>query len=101
MKVMMGLNEKEFDKIAQGRKTIEVRLFDEKRSRLRVNDIIEFTNNLTSEVLLVWIMYLVRCKKFVDLFPMRSLSEFGPLKDEDASNLLDGARLIVHERYTQ
>ena len=44
MKHEMGLQPKYFDYIKNGTKRIELRLFDEKRQRIRLGDIIEFTN---------------------------------------------------------
>ena len=47
MKHEMKLNNKPFEKIKKGTKTIELRLNDEKRQLLKVNDYIEF-NNITN-----------------------------------------------------
>lgn len=49
MKFNMNLNEQPFDHIKQGRKTIELRLNDEKRRQLKEKDLIEFTNIKTFE----------------------------------------------------
>ena len=38
-----------FEKIKNGTKTIEIRLYEEKRKLIRENDIIEFTNRSTNE----------------------------------------------------
>lgn len=38
----MRLQEKYFNLVQQGKKTIELRLFDEKRQLIRVGDVIEF-----------------------------------------------------------
>lgn len=40
----MKLNPEPYKKIRQGKKTIELRLYDEKRRRIEVGDIIEFAN---------------------------------------------------------
>ena len=53
MKHEMKLNNKPFEKIKKGTKTIELRLNDEKRQLLKVNDFIEFTNITNNEKLLV------------------------------------------------
>lgn len=44
MFIAMKLNEKPFNLIKEGKKTIEMRLFDEKRKHITVGDTIEFTN---------------------------------------------------------
>jgi ASC-1-like (ASCH) protein len=49
MIINMKLNNDPFNRIKNGSKTIELRLNDEKRSKLKVNDFIEFTNVETNE----------------------------------------------------
>lgn len=44
MFIAMKLRETPFNAIKEGRKTIEMRLFDEKRKHITVGDTIEFTN---------------------------------------------------------
>ncbi len=67
MKHKMGLQSKYFDYIKNGTKRIELRLFDEKRQKIRLGDIIEFTNP-DSEKLLVKVVGLFRYGSFEDLF---------------------------------
>ena len=45
----MNLWDDSFQAIKEGWKTIEMRLNDEKRSLIKINDKIEFTNNKTNE----------------------------------------------------
>ena len=40
----MKVQEKYFNLLKSGRKTIELRLFDEKRQKIKIGDIIEFSN---------------------------------------------------------
>ena len=77
MKHKMGLQSKYFDYIKNGTKRIELRLFDEKRQRIRLGDIIEFTNP-DGEMLAVKVVGLLRYGSFEDLF-----------KDYDISILAD------------
>ncbi len=44
MKFMMKLNPTPFELMASGRKTIELRLYDEKRQSISIGDTITFTN---------------------------------------------------------
>lgn len=44
MKYYMHLKENPFLKIWEGKKTIELRLYDEKRRKIKVGDLIEFEN---------------------------------------------------------
>lgn len=65
----MKLNESPFERIKNGTKTIEFRLFDEKRQKIKVGDKIEFSKlpNL-QEKLLVDVVELYREDTFEDLF---------------------------------
>ena len=63
----MNLYPKPFELICCGRKTIELRLFDEKRQGIRLGDIIEFTNP-GGESFEVRVVGLLRYRSFEDLF---------------------------------
>ena len=65
----MKLNESPFERIKNGTKTIEFRLYDEKRQQIRVGDKIEFSK-LTNlqEKLLVDVVELYRESTFENLF---------------------------------
>ena len=67
MKHEMGLQPKYFDYMKNGTKRIELRLFDEKRQKIRLGDIIEFTNP-DGEMLAVKVVGLLRYGSFEDLF---------------------------------
>lgn len=45
MNITMNLSDKYFNLLNKGIKDIEVRLLDEKRSKIKVNDVITFTNS--------------------------------------------------------
>ena len=68
MIINMKLNNDPFNKIKNGSKTIELRLNDEKRSKLKVNDFIEFTNVETNEKMLTEIMELYKYDSFAKLY---------------------------------
>lgn len=68
MKYEMKLNNGPFNSIKDGTKTIEMRLNDEKRQLLKVNDLIEFTNRETSEKLVVKIKNLHHYPSFEELY---------------------------------
>lgn len=67
MKHEMGLQSKYYDYIKNGTKRIELRLFDEKRKRIRISDVIEFTDP-DGEKLEVKVVGLLRYGSFEDLF---------------------------------
>ena len=64
----MKLRDKAFKSIKAGTKTIELRLYDEKRKLLNAGDVIEFTNIDTKEVIKVEILQLHRFNNFDDLY---------------------------------
>jgi len=68
MKHKMKLKDKPFNSIKNGTKTIELRLYDEKRRLLKEHDIIEFTNMVTGETLLVKVLELCIYDNFEELF---------------------------------
>lgn len=65
----MKLNESPFERIKSGEKTVEFRLFDEKRQQIKIGDQIEFSKlpDLT-EKLLVEVVDLYRENTFERLF---------------------------------
>lgn len=65
----MKLNESPFERIKNGTKTIEFRLYDEKRQRIKVGDQIEFSKLPDlQEKLLVDVVELYRDDTFEKLF---------------------------------
>ena len=82
----MHLAPSSFEKIKKGTKTIELRLYDDKRQQLRVGDIIEFVNNknekqrLTAEIVALMVF-----DSFETLYRTLPLSECGYAANEIAS----------------
>lgn len=83
----MSLYDQPFQAIKSGEKTVEVRLNDEKRSQLRVGDLIEFTNLTTGETLKVKVLGLEKFPTFKDLFAKYSGSMIGAPEDESIEEL--------------
>jgi ASC-1-like (ASCH) protein len=81
----MRLQTKPFDRIKSGEKTIEVRLYDEKRKKLQIGDVIEFTREPGTETLKVEVIGLHNFKTFADLVNAFPENPFG---GESASDLL-------------
>lgn len=63
----MNLQPKYFDFMKNGTKRIELRLYDEKRSKIQLGDIIEFSKSETDK-LNTEVIGLLRYKNFTDLF---------------------------------
>jgi ASC-1-like (ASCH) protein len=71
---IMKLSNEPFEKIANGQKTIESRLFDEKRQKINVGDTIKFSsNNDTEHTITTKVKALYHHDSFNDLF-----SDFPP-----------------------
>ena len=80
----MKLNNGPFKNIKNGTKKIELRLNDEKRQLLKINDLIEFTNRETLEQLLVEIENLYHYPSFEELYKHFDKVAMGYKEDEEA-----------------
>ncbi len=77
MKHYMKLNPFPFEMIKSGRKTIELRLFDEKRQKIKVGDDIEFTNTHNGEIITAEVVALHRFESFKELYQSLPLLKCG------------------------
>lgn len=77
----MKLNPVPFNMIANGQKTIELRLFDEKRKNIKIGDTIIFTNIKTSETLNVKVINLYKFNNFDELYKNLPLLKCGYTKE--------------------
>lgn len=67
-----------FDAITSGAKTIESRLYDEKRQLIQIGDTIEFTNReAPDQMITVKVIGLLRYETFHDLFSHNDPAKFG------------------------
>lgn len=73
----MRLNSAPFEMIKCGEKTIELRLFDEKRQQLKAGDKIVFTNTTTGETLNTTVVKLHRFNTFNELYKSLPLLQCG------------------------
>ena len=64
----MHLNEEPFEKIKNGTKTIEMRIYDEKRRKMHKGDIIEIENRSTGEVMTVEILNMYVLSSFREIY---------------------------------
>ena len=80
----MKLNDKPFNSIENGNKTVELRLYDEKRQQLRVKDLIEFTNREKSKKILTEIIDLHKYPSFEELYKHFDKKDLGYEEDETA-----------------
>ena len=73
----MKLNPAPFEMIKSGQKTIELRLFDEKRRLVKVGDRIVFTNTVTAATVNTEVVKLYRFDSFEALFSSLPLLKCG------------------------
>ena len=73
----MKLHSSPFEMIKNGEKTIELRLFDEKRQQIKTGDKIVFTNNTTEETLNTTVVKLHRFDSFEELYKSLPLLKCG------------------------
>ena len=67
-----------FEAIVSGKKTIESRLFDEKRQAIQIGDIVVFTNRENfAQSIKVKVIGLLRYSTFSDLFNHNDPAKFG------------------------
>lgn len=86
----MNLYNDSFQKIKDNTKTIEMRLCDEKRSLISINDTIEFTNTKNGEILACLVTNLYKYKTFDELYKHHDKISIGYEEDEiaDPSDML-------------
>lgn len=82
VKHQMRLNNKPFNSIKSGTKTIELRLYDEKRRLIKDNDEIEFINRDTDEKLYVKVIKLHIYDNFFELYKYFDKISLGYNKNE-------------------
>lgn len=85
MKHQMKLNNKPFESIKNGIKTIKLRLYDEKRSLIKEDDTIEFTNRETNENLNVVVIKLHKYSTFDELYKHFDKEKLGYKQGEIAN----------------
>lgn len=86
MKHKMNLQHEPFVKIKAKTKTIEMRLFDKKRSEISVGDDIIFVDNSTKEVITCKVTNLFKYKNFDELYSNHDKISIGYSEDEIANS---------------
>lgn len=81
----MRLHNRPFQLIKSGIKTIEMRLYDEKRQLIKVGDIIEFENRITSEIINVEVISLYKFNNFDELYRCFNKINLGYTDDKIAN----------------
>ncbi|MBR3248637.1 ASCH domain-containing protein [Candidatus Saccharibacteria bacterium] len=100
----MNLQRKYLDYIKNGAKRVEMRLFDEKRSKIQIGDKIEFgiSGEDGGEVIRAKVIELLKYRSFEDLvedFPIEMLAGVGMTKAELAADLDEFYPKGMQEKY--
>ena len=85
MKHKMHLHDVPYSLIKNGTKTVELRLYDDKRRAINIGDIIELENRKTKETMQVKVDNLYIYPNFVELYKHFDKVSIGYCKDEEAS----------------
>jgi len=86
----MKLHPAPFEMIKSGKKTIELRLFDEKRQKIKVGDEIIFTNTVNGETLSRTVKDIHKFESFYELYKSLPLLKCGYTEDDvDSASPLD------------
>ena len=80
----MNLNHKPFESIKSGHKDIEMRLYDDRRKKIKEGDVIMFTNNETGEKMFVEVINLYIYNNFKELYSHFEKERLGYLPDQIA-----------------
>ena len=78
----MNLNPAPFEMIKSGKKTIELRLWDEKRQKINAGDGILFTNTVTGETLAKTVVKLHQLPNFEELYQHLPLLQCGYTEED-------------------
>lgn len=82
MKHCMSLNPEPFEMIRLGKKTIELRLNDEKRQKIKIGDEIEFADLQSNCKMLTVVEDIYKFSSFDELYKNLPLSECGYTQEE-------------------
>ena len=80
----MNLWDDSFRAIKEGWKTVEMRLYDEKRSLINADDIIEFVNTSTKEKMSCKVTKIYKYSDFAELYKNHSKLSIGYKENENA-----------------
>ena len=97
----MQLQPSPFEMIRNGTKTIELRLFDEKRKKIQIGDTILFTNTESNEILRVKVLELLLFDSFETLYSQLPLLDCGYTKDDVATASPDDMNVYYSKEMQQ
>lgn len=80
----LNLNKEPFSLIKQGKKTVEMRLYDERRQKIAVGDELVFINRATNETLKVVVVKIEHYHSFQNLYAHVANTLLGYSSEETA-----------------
>ncbi|MGL4913040.1 MAG: ASCH domain-containing protein [Romboutsia sp.] len=86
MNYEMNLWSDSFESVKSGFKTIEMRLYDEKRSLIKIDDIINFVNINTNEIVKCRVQNIYLYKTFNELYLNHNKMAIGYTEDKVADS---------------
>ena len=86
MNYKMHLREHPFYMIKSGKKDIEMRLFDEKRQKIKVGDSIEFSNEETGQIINTEVVAVTPYQNFTELYNNYDKERLGYESNEEADS---------------
>ena len=90
MNFTLNIRKKYFDLIKNHKKSVELRLYDEKRKLINIGDIITFVSNETKEELIAKVIKLHKAKNFEELLKNIDIEKTGFKTIEDLNkNILE------------
>ncbi|MBO0992895.1 ASCH domain-containing protein [Bacillus sp. SD088] len=99
MEHKMGLYETPFNSMKSGRKTVEVRLYDDKRRKLNIGDTIKFTKLPDShETLGVEVVKLRQYPTFKEMYESIAASDFDAVGDTVAKMVNQTYKIYTPEK---
>ncbi len=102
MEHQMKLNERPFELVKSGKKNIEIRLFDEKRQRLKIGDTIIFSKlQELKEMVSVKITGLLHYAIFQELVNALPMSDFGYQEDYNKDDFVNSIYTIYSKEEEQ
>jgi len=80
--IILNIDDKWFNKIKNKEKRVEMRLNDEKRSKIKINDILSIKNNNTFKIIKAKVVNIKKFKDFFELIRNYNNSDLGFNLDE-------------------
>lgn len=97
--LQIKVQEKYFNLLKSGRKTIELRLFDDKRRKIKIGDIIEFSNaSNADDIFLAKVINLHKAPDFKSLCSKIDVQQAGFLSQDELLKTLENFYSVQRQK---